>query len=65
MIGVAIWLAPHRAERSAATCTPVSSPSGRRSCAAGRTKQPALSEHGKGPQRDSAGDAGLTVLRMK
>ena len=29
--GVAIWPAPHRAERSAATCKPVSSPSGPRS----------------------------------
>jgi solute:Na+ symporter, SSS family len=32
--GVAIWPAPHRAERSAATCKPVSSPSGPRSRAA-------------------------------
>jgi len=32
--GVAIWPAPHRAERSAATCKPVSSPSGPRSSAA-------------------------------
>jgi len=34
--GVAIWPVPHRAERSAATCKPVSSPSGPRSRAAWR-----------------------------
>ncbi len=49
---------------SAATCEPARSPSGRRSCAAGRTKKPAIPGHGKGPQRVSAGSAGLAVLRQ-
>lgn len=62
--GVAFGTAEHRAERSAATCEPARSPSGRRSCAAGRTKKPAIPGHGKGPPRASAGNAGLTVLRQ-
>lgn len=62
--GVAFGTREHRAERSAATCEPARSPSGRRSCAAGRTKKPALPGHGKGPPRASAGCAGLTVLRQ-
>jgi hypothetical protein len=61
--GVAFGTREHRAERSAATCEPARSPSGRRSCAAGRTKKPAIPGHGKGPPRASAGSAGLTVLR--
>lgn len=62
--GVAFGTAQHRAERSAATCEPARSPSGRRSCAAGRTTKPAIPGHGKGPPRASAGSAGLTVLRQ-
>ncbi len=62
--GVAFGTREHRAEHSAATCEPARSPSGRRSCAAGRTKQPAIPGHGKGPPRVSAGSAGLTVLRQ-
>ena len=63
--GVAFGTVEHRAERSAATCEPARSPSGRRSCAAGRTNRPASPGHGKGPPRASAGSASLTVLRMK
>jgi hypothetical protein len=59
--GVAFGTREHRAQRPASAAR---SPSGRRSCAAGRTKKPAIPGHGKGPQRVSAGSAGLTVLRQ-
>lgn len=46
--GVAIWPAPHRAKRSAATCKPVSSPSGPRSRAACGKQGPRFPGTGKG-----------------
>ena len=60
--GVAIWPARHRAERSAATCKPVSSPSGPSFTRSVKEAGPAISGHGKGPPRVSAGSAGLTVF---
>lgn len=60
--GVAIWPAPHRAERSAATCKPVSSPSGASFTRSVKETGPAVPGHGKGPPRASAGNAGLAVF---
>jgi hypothetical protein len=46
--GVAIWPAPHRAERSAATCKPVSSPSGASFTRSVKETGPAIPGTGQG-----------------
>jgi hypothetical protein len=60
---VAIWPAPHRAERSAATAQ--AGQFAKRASLTRSVKEsgPAIPGHGKGPPRASAGIAGLTVLR--
>ncbi len=61
--GVAIWPAPHRAKRSAATCG--AGQFAKRASFTRSVKEtgPAVPGHGYGPPRASAGTAGLAVLR--